>query len=248
MIAKPPVLTATFYHFVPLADLPGWQQRLRAECAKAELFGTILLATEGINATLCGPAPALRAFLTALRDQAPFAGLRYQESVSDTRPLRRLKVKIKREIVSLRAGPIDLRLTGTHVAPADWNALIQQADMVVVDARNRYETAVGTFAGAIDPRTDHFSELPAWLLADDRLRDKPPVAMFCTGGVRCEKSTAWLKAQGFDRVYQLDGGILNYLRSVPREASLWQGDCFVFDERIAVDHELHPTDTAQASV
>ncbi len=234
-------LIATFYCFVPLHDLHAWQSRLQTDCASAGLHGTILLAHEGINATLCGATDSLRDFLQTLCREPGFGSMRVQESLSSVRPLRRLKVRIKPEIVTLGAGPVTVRgATGGHVSPEHWHQLLDRPEVVLIDARNRYETAIGRFVGAIDPQTDHFSELPGWLLGDARLRDRPPVAMYCTGGIRCEKSTAWLRAQGFDEVYQLDGGILNYLASVPREASRWQGECFVFDERVSVNHELRP--------
>ena len=169
--------------------------------------------------------------------------MEHKESFAETQPFRKIKVRLKREIVTLGVPGLDPNETvGTYVAPEAWNDLISDPDVVVIDARNDYETAIGTFEGAIDPQTERFRDLPAWLDAQEALAEKPRVAMFCTGGIRCEKSTALLRARGFEEVYHLKGGILKYLETVPEDESLWRGECFVFDERVSVGHGLEPGD------
>ena len=238
-------LTAAFYLFV---DLPDYAQRrapLLDLCLQRNVKGLILLAREGINSTIAGAEVDVRAVLAYSRADPAFATLVHKESWSEKSPFHRMKVRLKKEIVTM--GVPDISPTngaGTYVQPQDWNALISAPDVVVVDTRNDYEVEIGTFAGALDPRIKTFSELPAWTAQapDLQARDgkKPRVAMFCTGGIRCEKSTALLRAQGFDEVYHLEGGILKYLETVPPQESLWQGECFVFDERVSVGHGLLP--------
>ena len=238
-------LTAAFYLFV---DLPDYAQRrapLLDLCLARNVKGLILLAREGINSTIAGLEDDVRAVLAYLRADPALASLTHKESWSDKAPFHRMKVRLKKEIVTMGVPGISpTNGAGTYVKPQDWNALIRAPDVVVVDTRNDYEVDIGTFAGALDPRIKTFSELPAWTAQAPALqaRDgkKPRVAMFCTGGIRCEKSTALLRAQGFDEVYHLEGGILKYLETVPAEESLWQGECFVFDERVSVGHGLRP--------
>ena len=236
-------LTAAFYKFVELPDHAELKEPLLAFCKLHGVKGMILLADEGINSTIAGPPEGVHAVLSCLRQDPRLSDLQHKEAWSDKAPFYRMKVRLKREIVTLgvpEANPA--KLAGTYVKPADWNALISNPDVVVVDTRNHYEVDIGTFKGALNPNVDSFSQLPQWVEQAAALNPvtgkKPKVAMFCTGGIRCEKSTALLRSQGFEEVYHLEGGILKYLETVPPEQSLWQGDCFVFDERVSVGHGL----------
>lgn len=241
-----PFLTAAFYKFVTLADYESRKEPLLALCEQRNVKGTILLAREGINSTIAGAPDDVHAVLAYLRSDPLLADLQHKESFAETAPFYRMKVRLKQEIVTMGVPGTDPTLiVGTYVKPEDWNALIADPDVVVVDTRNDYEVAIGTFRGAIDPHIRTFSELPAWTEQAEQLRanangKKPKVAMFCTGGIRCEKSTAFMRAQGYDEVYHLEGGILKYLETVAPEQSLWDGTCFVFDERVSVDHGLTP--------
>jgi len=246
---NPIFLTAAFYKFVSLPDYVERRAPLLALCTQHHIKGIILLAAEGINSTIAGAPEDVRAVLDALRSDPLLADLQHKESFAQKPPFHRMKVRLKREIVTMGVPGIDpKRMAGTYVKPADWNALISDPDVVVVDTRNDYEVAIGSFQGAIDPHIRTFSELPDWAVRSTQLKaangKKPKVAMFCTGGIRCEKSTAWMRTQGFDEVYHLEGGILKYLETVPPEQSLWQGACFVFDERVSVGHGLVPGDHA----
>ncbi len=241
----PRFLTAALYHFVELPDHAALQAPLRAVCEQGGVKGTLLLALEGINGTIAGPEAGVRAVLAHLRSDPRLAKLVHKESWADREPFHRLKVKLKKEIVTLGVPEVvPSRMAGTYVKPADWNALISDPDVLVVDTRNDYEVAIGTFQGAVDPDIQTFTQLKDWVHehtdAPGRLDGKRKVAMFCTGGIRCEKSTAFMRLQGFDEVYHLEGGILKYLEEVPPEQSLWQGECFVFDERVSVGHGLTP--------
>ncbi|MDO8279925.1 MAG: rhodanese-related sulfurtransferase [Burkholderiaceae bacterium] len=238
-------LTAALYKFVDLPDFAALRGPLLDFCVAQRVKGTLLLAEEGINGTIAGPPEGVRAVLSRLRADTRMADLTHKESWTDAPPFYRMKVRLKREIVTLGVpGIAPTRMAGTYVKPEDWNRLIEDPDVVVVDVRNDYEVAIGSFQGAIDPLTRSFSELPQWVERESapggRLAGKPRVAMFCTGGIRCEKSTALLRARGFDEVYHLEGGILKYLETVPAEQSRWQGECFVFDERVAVGPGLAP--------
>ena len=240
-------LTAAFYQFVALPDFKARKAPLLALCEQRNVKGLILLASEGINSTIAGAANDVRAVLAHLRADPLLANLQHKESWSDKPPFHRMKVRLKKEIVTMNVPGISpTQMAGTYVKPADWNALIADPDVVVVDTRNDYEVEIGSFAHAINPNLKTFAELPAWLdqagqLAGlDKSGKKPKVAMFCTGGIRCEKSTAYLRSKGFDEVFHLEGGILKYLETVPPEQSLWQGECFVFDERVSVGHGLVP--------
>ncbi len=240
-----PYLTAALYQFVDLPDFASLRGPLQACCDAHGVKGTLLLAPEGINGTIAGPEAGVRAVLAHLRADPRLAGLPHKASWSHKPPFLRMKVKLKKEIVTLRVPGLDPSKTvGQYVKPQDWNALLADPDVVVVDTRNDYEVAIGTFAGAINPDIKTFTDLPAWLDAQPNLQTttarKPKVAMFCTGGIRCEKSTALMKMRGFDEVYHLEGGILKYLEEVPPEQSTWQGECFVFDERVSVGHGLKP--------
>jgi len=238
-------LTAAFYQFVALPDYADLQAPLLACCQAHGVKGMVLLATEGINGTIAGPPEGVRAVLAWLRSDPRLARLKHKEAPATSDPFYRMKVRLKREIVTLGVPGVDPnRLAGQYVKPGDWNVLIADPDVVVIDTRNDYEVAIGTFKGALNPRTRSFAELPGWVeqarTAGQPLAKKTKVAMFCTGGIRCEKSTAYLRAQGFDEVYHLEGGILKYLETVPEADSLWHGQCFVFDERVSVGHGLVP--------
>jgi UPF0176 protein len=234
-----PFLVAALYHFVSLPRHASLQAPLQALCEENGVKGTLLLAHEGINGTIAGPDAGIHAVLAFLRAQPEFAGLEHKESRASKMPFLRMKVKLKKEIVTMGVENIDPnRVVGTYVAPKDWNALISDPDTIVIDTRNDYETAIGTFRGALDPKTKTFREFPDWVKNNPGLHNKPRIAMYCTGGIRCEKATAFMKEQGFDEVYHLKGGILKYLEEVPQEESLWDGACFVFDERVSVEHGL----------
>jgi UPF0176 protein len=244
-------LTAAFYKFVDLPDFAQRKAPLPALCQQRDVKGLILLAREGINSTIAGAPDDVHAVLAFLRRDPAFADLQHKESFSNKAPFYRMKVRLKKEIVTMQVDGISpTHMAGTYVTPQAWNALISQPDVVVVDTRNDYEVAIGSFEGAIDPRIRSFSELPAWVqqaqaegtLASGEAVKKTKVAMFCTGGIRCEKSTAYLRTLGFDEVYHLEGGILKYLETVPPEQSMWQGECFVFDERVSVGHGLRVGD------
>ncbi|NKB52764.1 MAG: rhodanese-related sulfurtransferase [Rhizobiaceae bacterium] len=234
---------AALYKFVTLDNYPRLQQPLLQVCKQNDVMGTILLAQEGINGTISGPEKGIDSVLSWLASHPEFDQLDVKFSRADEPPFYRMKVRLKKEIVTLGVDDVDAaNNAGTYVDPSDWNDLISQPDVVVVDTRNDYEVAIGTFKNAQNPNTSSFRELPAWV--DDVLEAKPDtkVAMFCTGGIRCEKSTALLKSRGFNDVYHLKGGILKYLETVPEEKSLWEGDCFVFDQRVSVKHGLEVGD------
>ncbi|MDP4837477.1 MAG: rhodanese-related sulfurtransferase [Burkholderiales bacterium] len=238
-----PYLTATFYLFVDLPDFIARKQPLLELCERHNIKGLILLAREGINSTIAGTPADVYAVLAYLREDPKFAALQHKESWSDLPPFHRMKVRLKKEIVTMGVPGISPTvMAGTYVKPRDWNALISDPSVVLIDTRNDYEVELGTFERAIDPRIKTFSQLVTWVEATEVLvgnsGKKPKVAMFCTGGIRCEKSTALMRTKGFDEVYHLEGGILKYLEEIPPEQSQWRGECFVFDDRVSVDHSL----------
>ena len=238
----PGYVIAALYKFVDLPDHHDLQPRLQSLCESHNVHGTLLLADEGINGTICAAPAGMAAVLDWIEADGRFDGLSLKFSVAAEQAFLRMKVRLKKEIVTMgQPGINPARATGTYVEPADWNSLVDDPDVMVIDTRNSYETAIGSFAGAVDPQTDSFREFPAWAqkLADTGDRPKK-LAMFCTGGIRCEKASALMQQMGFDEVYHLKGGILKYLEEVPAEDSRWQGECFVFDGRVAVDHELRP--------
>ncbi|NVP57344.1 rhodanese-related sulfurtransferase [Mycoplana rhizolycopersici] len=237
--AGEPFLVAALYHFVSVPRFAELRAPLQALCEENGVRGTLLLAHEGINGTIAGPADGIRTVLAYLRAQPEFAGLEHKESHAADMPFLRMKVRLKKEIVTMGVENIDPnRVVGTYVEPKDWNALISDPGTILIDTRNDYETAIGVFKGAVDPQTKTFREFPDWVRNHTGLHNKPKIAMYCTGGIRCEKATAFMKEQGFDEVYHLKGGILKYLEEVPAEESLWEGACFVFDERVSVTHGL----------
>jgi len=232
-------VVAALYKFVRLDDFEALRNPLLAVCNEYAIKGTLLLAAEGINGTIAGSRDGIDAVLSHLKGDVRFANLEHKESFHDVCPFKRMKVKLKKEIVTMGVTDIDpARIVGTYVDPQDWNALIADPDVTVIDTRNHYEFKLGTFERALDPNTESFGEFPAYVARELDPQKHKKVAMFCTGGIRCEKSTAYLLQQGFDEVYHLKGGILKYLEEVPAEQSLWRGECYVFDDRVAVDHSL----------
>src|SRR5690606_31675887 len=232
--------------FVSLPDYQSLAPRLKERCDRLGLKGTLLLAEEGINGTVAGSREAIDGLLAYLLGDSRFEGLSHKESFFEGAPFYRMKVKLKKEIVTMGVEGIDPKqIVGTYIKPRDWNALISDPDVTVIDTRNAYEYSIGTFERAIDPQTETFREFPAYVANNLDPAKHKKVAMFCTGGIRCEKSTAYLKEQGFEEVYHLEGGILKYLEEVPEEESLWRGQCFVFDNRVAVNHSLQKGDYDQ---
>ena len=237
------VIVVALYKFVALPDFHQIREPLLDYCIRRNIKGTLLLAREGINGTVSGTRSNINELLQYLKTNDIFRGrlddLEYKESFNIEQPFYRMKVKLKKEIVTMGVEDIDPKtLVGTYVEPQDWNKLIRDPDVTVVDTRNYYEYEIGTFENAINPNTTTFRELPVFIKQQLDPDKHKKVAMFCTGGIRCEKSTAYMKQLGFDEVYHLKGGILNYLEKVAEEESAWQGECFVFDNRVAVNHKL----------
>jgi len=233
------IVVAALYHFATLENFRDMQEPLRQRCRDLGIHGTLLLAEEGINGTISGSRESIDSILDYLRADARLAALEHKESFSETHPFRRLKVKLKKEIVTLGVPGVDPnRIVGTYVEPEDWNALISDPDVVVIDTRNDYEVLLGTFRNAVDPHTKSFSEFPEYVREHFSPEKNKKVAMFCTGGIRCEKASSFMRAEGYPEVYHLKGGILKYLEKVKPEESLWQGECFVFDHRVGVTHGL----------
>ena len=239
-----PFRVAALYRFAAIPDCAAVRDRLETLC-RPDVRGTLLVAREGLNGTIAGPADAVDRVLAGIRALPGFAGLEVKFASAETPPFHRMKVRIKAEIVTMGQPDLDpVANAGTYVAPADWNALIREPDVIVIDTRNDYEAAVGAFEGAVQPNTRGFRDFPDWFRTEGRAllrgRKPPRVAMYCTGGIRCEKATAFLKAEGVQDVFHLEGGILRYLETTPEADSLWRGECFVFDERVAVGHGLIP--------
>ena len=246
-----PYLVSALYKFVRLDDYEALRAPLLTMCKRHAIKGTLLLAREGLNGTLCGSHDAIAALMAHFQKDPRLADIQPKYSLAAAPAFHRMKVRLKREIVTmglpdLMADIDPVGSVGTYVKPEDWNALIADPDTLVIDTRNAYEVAIGTFDGAVDPQTDSFREFPAWV--DDYLAALPEeerpknIAMFCTGGIRCEKSTAYLVGQGYENIFHLQGGILKYLETVPEEESAWQGECFVFDERVSVRQGLSEGD------
>ena len=240
---QPQYLTAALYKFVALPNYAALQGPIHVACVAHQVKGTILLAAEGINGTIAGLPENIHKVLNFLRTDVQFKGafsnLEHKESFADEHPFYRMKVKLKKEIVTMGVPSVNPNNTvGTYVKPEDWNALISDPDVILLDTRNDYEVHIGTFKGAIDPKTTTFREFPEYVAQNlDKTKHKK-VAMFCTGGIRCEKASSYMLEQGFDEVYHLQGGILKYLETVDEKDSMWQGECFVFDQRVAVKHGL----------
>ena len=235
------LVVAAVYKFVKLTDCAAMRKPLLAQCDTLGITGTLLLAEEGINGTIAGTRSGIDRILAYLRRDPRLADLEHKESAAGQPPFYRMKVKLKKEIVTMGVAGIDpTELAGHYVKPEDWNALINDPEVLLIDTRNDYEVEVGTFKGALDPRITTFREFPEYVKKNIDPQRKPRVAMFCTGGIRCEKASAYMLQQGFSEVYHLQGGILKYLENVPAEQSLWQGECFVFDQRVAVGQGLVP--------
>jgi UPF0176 protein len=232
-------VVVALYRFVSLPDYEVIRESLLDFCQTEGLKGTLLLAEEGINGTVAGSREAVDALIKYLGKDERFLNIETKESFVEDQPFLRMKVKLKKEIVTMGVQGIDPNhIVGTYVKPENWNALLSDPEVTVVDTRNNYEYNIGSFKGALNPDTETFREFPEYVAQNLSPEKHKKVAMFCTGGIRCEKSTAYMKEQGFEEVYHLEGGILKYLEDVPQEESLWEGECFVFDNRVAVDHSL----------
>jgi len=233
------VTVAALYHFVVLENYKELKDPLLNKMTDLGIKGTLLLAKEGINGTVAGEQVAINQLIDWLKSDPRLASLRYKVSFDEQMPFYRTRVKLKKEIVTMGVEGIDPNhVVGTYVEPKDWNALISDPDVTLIDTRNDYETKIGTFKNALDPHTDSFRQFPDYVKKELDPKTNKKVAMFCTGGIRCEKSTAYLKELGYEEVFHLQGGILKYLEEVPEEESLWQGECFVFDNRVSVNHQL----------
>lgn len=233
------VVVAALYKFTRLTDYRELREPLLDECLRLGIRGTLLLAEEGINGTIAGDRAAVDAVMAWLRRDSRLADIEHKESEDETLPFYRMKVKIKREIVTLGVPGVDPNArVGTYVAPTEWNRVVNDPDVVLVDTRNHYEYGIGSFRGALDPGTSSFREFPEWVKKNLDPSRNPRVAMFCTGGIRCEKASSYLLQQGFETVYHLRGGVLKYLEEVPEAESTWEGECFVFDNRVSVNHRL----------
>lgn len=237
----PQTVIATFYKFADLSDYRDLREPLRAFCREEGVRGSILLAAEGVNGTIAGPRQAVDNVLSYLRAHQKLAGMTHKESFADFVPFRRMKVRFKREIVNLGLPEINPNdQVGVYVDAAQWNDLIADPDVLLIDTRNDYEYTAGTFQGAINPHTRAFNQFPDFVAQNLDPQKHKKIAMFCTGGIRCEKATAYLLAQGFAEVYHLKDGILKYLETMPEEESCWEGECFVYDERVTVTHGVKP--------
>ncbi|MCF8466054.1 MAG: rhodanese-related sulfurtransferase [Sneathiella sp.] len=232
-------IVAALYKFVDLPDYEDLQEKFLTLCKSNNIQGTLLLAQEGINGTVSGTRAAIDALLDFLKSDPRFDDVQHKEAFNETQPFYRMKVRLKKEIVTLGAPGLDPRETvGTYVKPKDWDGLISDPEILLVDTRNDYEVEVGTFRGAINPETKTFREFKDFVEEKLDVTRHKKVAMFCTGGIRCEKSTSYLLSKGFENVYHLQGGILQYLEDIPKEKSSWEGECFVFDQRVTVNHDL----------
>lgn len=238
-----PFIVAALYKFAPLTDIAAIKESLDGVCNQHDVCGSLLLAEEGINGTIAGSRAGIDAVVAHIRALPGMTGLEYKESFAEAQPFYRMKVRLKKEIVTIGLPEVDpSRDAGTYLSPQEWNAVISDPDTVVIDTRNDYEVRIGTFKNAVNPDTGTFRAFPAFVQENLDPKKNRKVAMFCTGGIRCEKASAYMKQQGFDEVYHLKGGILQYLEDIPPEESLWEGQCFVFDQRVSVGHGLVPGD------
>ena len=231
---------ASLYKFVKLKNVSNKRNDLQNVCEKHNIFGTLILAEEGFNGTITGERDSIDVVLDEIMKWPEVKTLEVKYSESSMSNFRRLKIKQKKEIVTMGRTDVDAEsVTGEYISPKDWNDFVQRDDVILIDARNEYETMIGHFKNAIDPQTETFTEFPEWITGfiDQNLEDKK-IAMYCTGGIRCEKASSYLKSKGIEDVYQLQGGILKYLEEVPEEDSLWEGECFVFDQRVSIKHDL----------
>ena len=233
------IVVAALYRFVTLDDYREMREPLLDECVAAQVKGTLLLASEGINGTIAGSREGIDRVLAYLKADPRLAQLDHKESFDESMPFYRMKVKLKREIVTMGVEGIDPNLVvGTYVKPQDWDELVNDPDVLLIDTRNDYEYSIGSFKGAVDPHTTSFREFPEYVSSQLDPGKQKKIAMFCTGGIRCEKASAYMLQEGFEEVYHLQGGILKYLEEVPEASSTWEGECFVFDNRVAVNHQL----------
>ena len=233
------IVVAALYKFVTLEDFRELREPLLDACLAAGTRGTLLLAREGINGTIAGTRQGIDDVLAYLRSDPRLASLEHKESCDEEMPFYRMKVKLKKEIVTMGVEGIDPnKRVGTYVRPRDWNTLVNDPDVLLIDTRNDYEVGIGSFRGAVDPHTENFRDFPAYVRKHLDPQQHKKVAMFCTGGIRCEKASAFMLNEGFEEVYHLEGGILKYLEEIPESESTWEGECFVFDSRVAVDHQL----------
>lgn len=233
------ITVAALYHFVILDDYKALREPLHQKMLSLDIKGTLLLANEGINGTVAGSQSSIDTLIEWLKSDSRLAALRYKLSFDDEMPFYRTRVKLKKEIVTMGVEGIDPnQVVGTYVEAKDWNDLISDPDVTLIDTRNDYETKIGSFKNAIDPHTESFRQFPDYIKKNFKPETTKKVAMFCTGGIRCEKSTAYLKELGYEEVFHLQGGILKYLEEVPEQESLWQGECYVFDNRVSVNHQL----------
>lgn len=233
------IIIASFYKFVALGDFETLREPLLEKMRALNLRGTIILALEGINGGFAGKREEMDIFYQYIRNDSRFSDLKFKETYDDQNPFDKAKVKLRKEIVTMGVQGVDpLKTSGTYLSPEEWHDFIKDPDVIIIDTRNDYEYELGTFKNAVNPSTENFREFPEYV--EKHLSDKKDkkIAMFCTGGIRCEKSTAFLKDQGFQNVYQLHDGILNYIETIPENQSLWEGKCFVFDDRVAVDQKL----------
>ena len=236
-------LTTAFYHFITLDNIKSLKTIIQDYCDNKSLKGTILLAQEGINGTISGKEDDILGFHKFIKKDQKFSNafknLEYKSSWSNENPFYRMKVRLKKEIVALGIPEVSPTIkVGKYVKPEDWNSLINDPDVILIDTRNNYEVDIGTFNNAINPKTTSFREFPQYVKNNLKSKENKKIAMFCTGGIRCEKASSYMIEKGFKEVYHLQGGILKYLEEVPKEKSLWQGECFVFDQRVAVTNEL----------
>lgn len=235
----PSIVVAAMYRFVTLEDFRELREPLLDVCLAHDIKGTLLLAEEGINGTVAGTRDGIDGLMAWMRQDPRLAPIEVKESFHEEPPFLRMKVKLKREIVTMGVPGIDPnRVVGTYVEPKDWNAIVDDPEVLLIDTRNDYEVEIGSFAGALDPKTVNFRDFPAWVRENLDPQKQPKVAMFCTGGIRCEKASAFMLQEGFSEVYHLKGGVLKYFEDVPETDTRWQGECFVFDSRVAVDHKL----------
>jgi UPF0176 protein len=228
---------AAFYRFLALLEPIALREELHAAFAGGDLRGTLLIASEGVNGTLAGSPETIDRLLSLLVERVGLDRAEVKFSYSDERPFKRLKFRLKAEIIAFRKAKVDPTKAGTYVEPRDWNALIADSEVLLLDTRNNYETELGSFDGATTPETETFSDFATYVRENLDPNKHRKVAMFCTGGIRCEKASAFLLQEGFEDVYHLKGGILKYLEEVPEESSKWQGECYIFDERVSVGHE-----------
>lgn len=239
---------AAYYRFMTLGDLPKLQAEMKAFCAEHNVYGTTLLAPEGINGTMAALPADMEAFTAFLEERFDIHKGEFKYSTAKDMPFERIKIKIKRELITLKRPEADpSKIVGTYVEPEDWNTLINDPEVLLIDTRNTYETELGIFQGAVDPQIETFKEFPDFVAQKLDPAKHKRVAMFCTGGIRCEKASSYMLTQGFENVYHLKGGILKYLEVIPPEESKWDGACFVFDERIALEHGLKEAEDVTSS-